>query len=348
MSQNSAIRDLIYFDFDKTTSIASQLEDGLRKEIQDTYTESTELGGGFDLKILNVGGKESDSREKLVTKSVHHDLLVRVEENLLSKNYAIDVNAEFTSNEDAVSKLHQAIKERPYVRVEGTCRFHDFGRIKSLVNGLNDIVDFLEESARAKIMKSDEYSQAKLAIERGEVGVAAESDRNKKSKGKRAVKRVNDQLEEFVNQAIAATVMSRLPEWQVCGISNMIDLLWPNRNILLLQPFEDNSQLEFISNLKSDCFVDSDPDNLLFAYSSQPDIPLTVFGLATAIPGQDKSAVVNPSSGASTATSDSIKQLETLFEGLFNTIQPIESLGRFSYFPRVTVFPLAVYSTLKR
>ncbi len=249
MSEKLPVHDLIYFDFEKTASIASQLEGGLRKEIQDIQSESGEVSGGLNLQFLNLGGKVGDSKTQLVVKSIHHDLLFRVERALMNERLIVDVNNDFPSAVDDVDILHQALLERPYVRADGICRFHDFERIKNLVNGLNAVIDFVAEAGRENIKKSSAYVQIQQEIAKETSELSLIKDRNKKSEAKRKLKQLEELLEQQIKNAVDQSSGSKLPEWQIQGITKFIDLIVPKRKLLLLQPFEDNPDLTLISNL---------------------------------------------------------------------------------------------------
>ena len=348
MSDTMPIRDLIYFDFDKAASIFSQLEDGLLTEIHETQSDTDEVGVGMNFHFLNVGGKTSDSNSRLAVKSLHHDLLTRLLHKLRAQNLFLDLAEEFASNTHDVDALHSELNDRPYLQAEGVSKFHDFERIKTLVNGLNAVIDFSAESARDSIMKSEAYKGFARQVDEAELEIRTINNSKQKSAAKKKVKTAKAQLDEIVNVAIANAQQSQLPDWQVNGIDSFINLIVPKRKMLVLQPFDDNSDLKLICNLKEDCFVDSDLDNLLFAYGSQPNVPLSIFGLATDIPEQK----TNPMEGGSAKTSetkgDAVQQLERAFETVFDGIKPIENFGRFAYYPRITVYPLAVYRIIRK
>lgn len=347
MSDTMPIRDLIYFDFDKAASIASQLEGGLQREIHETQSDSDEFGAGVNLQFLNVGGKTADSRSKLVVRSIHHDLLTRVVESLESQKLSLDLTKEFASKSHEVNDLHSKLDTRPYIQAEGVCRFHDFERIKTLVNGINAVIDFSAESAKDSIKKSEAYQIIARQVEEAEEKIATINNAKQKSAAKRQFKSAKAELEDIIEDAVANARKSQLPEWQVSGIDNFINLIVPKRKLLVLQPFDDNPELKLICNLKEDCFVDSDLDNLLFAYGSQPNVPLSVFGLATHIPTKQTSPVPEDTSDKSKKTGDPVQQLERAFETVFDGIKPIENFGRFAYYPRIAVYPLAVYRTIR-
>ena len=346
MSQNIPARDLIYFDFEKTASIASQLQGGLHKEIQESHSDTGEIGTGINLQFLNLGSKLSDSKSRLVVKSIHHDLLLRVEEALKDEELSVDVNAMFEPKGDAVERLHGILTRKPYVSAEGRCRFLDFERIKTLVNGANDIVEFASMSALDSFIKTEEYRNVEQAIHELEQEIQSLKTKKERNAAKKAVDNAKACSKAMLDSVAASAEHSLLREWQISGITKFIDLILPNRKLLILQPFECYEDFKLICNLKEDCFVDSDLDNLLFAYGSQPNVQLSVFGLATHIPSLESEEETVAERGHREAQS-AMQEIEHAFEAAFDGITPIESLGRFAYFPRVTIYPLAVYRTIR-
>lgn len=350
------LRDLIYFDFDKTASIASQLEGGLIKEIQATYSQSREIGGGIGVSLANIGGNANDSRTKLETRGIHHDLLVRVERALESDaKVAVDLNQKYqkfgdsvkTDEDKAVEELHKILSQKPYVRVEGVCRFHDYQRMKTHIDGISKIGKFMGNSARDRIEKSEAYRKLQKQIEEGEEQLKSITDRNQRKTKQRRVDNLKEQLDTEVDKILDQSREQIIPDWQAEGIKDIIDILMPNKNNLLIQPFDKPEQFKVISNLKRDCFVDSDSDNVLFHYGSQPNVKLTVFGLVTSIPKISNSEIPSDNS-SNQSTGDSIKQFEQSFNKVFDLTTQIEKFGLFAYYPRVIVYPLAVYYTIRK
>lgn len=360
--QKPFLRDLIYFDFDKTASIASQLEGGLIKEIQATYSQSREIGGGIDVSLANIGGNANDSRTKLETRGIHHDLLVRVERALFDANVAVDLNQKYQRFDDSIKtdkskvieELHKILSQKSYVRVEGVCRFHDYQRMKTYMDGFNKILEFVENLKRDSIKK---FLQKQ--IEEAEKQIESITDRNEKKTTEWKIKGLKNKLDDMVDEGLQKA-SQKIPEWQIEGIKDVIDVLMPNRNNLLIQPFDELKQFKVISNLKQDCFVDSDSDNVLFHYGSQPNVKLTVFGLVTSIPNikipkpniKTPNIETSPDSSGESNSNQSkdsdIERFEQVFNRFFDTTTEIEKLGLFAYYPRVTVYPLAVYYTIHK
>ena len=307
MSQKPFLRDLIYFDFDKTASIASQLEGGLIREIQNTHSQIREIGGGITVPFANIGGNANDSHSKMETQSIHHDLLVRVEQALFEANVAVDLNQKFddsvkTNKGKAIEELHKILSQKPYVRVEGSSEFQDYHRIKRLVGGISQ-------------------------IEQLQSGISNTHGNSKRRKGS--------------NKSGNRTTL----QTQEQMLKGVVDLLMPNRSHLFVQPFESLHEFKVVSNLKSDCSVDKDSDNVLFHYGSQPDVKLTVFGLITSVPNSNNNSNLSKKTRSS---DDATKRVSSVFDQLFDAIAPLEEYGQVAYYPSIIVYPLAVYRTIAK
>src|SRR5207302_4280150 len=90
-----ALRDLIYFDLDKASSLFSQLHGGLVKEVQEGRERSRDRRDTsiIDFKLLRQELQElaSERMSQLETRVLHHDLLVRLEEALFGLGVAVDI-----------------------------------------------------------------------------------------------------------------------------------------------------------------------------------------------------------------------------------------------------------------
>ena len=272
MSESLPVRDLIYLDFGKVASLASQLDKGLLKEIHDTQSDTNDLEGGFNIQVANFGRGKTKSRSQLVIRSIHHDLLSRLEECLLDAGLAVDLNENFDRVVPTVDKIHHKLKTAPYARVEGACRFHDYQRMKNYMDGLNKIHEFMKGSASDQVRKHLEQT---IEIEYAKLDEI--SDRNQKKRRQKELERQKKDLPKEIEKLVAAQVTNRLPVWQVNGVKDIIDLLMPRRNNLLIRPFDAIPDFIVMSNLKSEFLVDADLDHVLFAYGSQPHVPHNSF-----------------------------------------------------------------------
>src|SRR4051812_47667118 len=94
---NRFLRDLLYFDFDKAASLWSQLAGGLREKVSLTTEGQSDKKRGLTLGIPKVfeaqfSGAAAEKQSVLESKTLHHDLLNLLEENLTDLGLAVDLN----------------------------------------------------------------------------------------------------------------------------------------------------------------------------------------------------------------------------------------------------------------
>ena len=98
----TAIRDLIYFDFDKAASLLSQIEGGLPQETQNSNESSKDERNirKYDIPFFKpeFGGVSAEKQFQIQTRILHHDLIGKIETHLLDGNAGIDINSEFDSH----------------------------------------------------------------------------------------------------------------------------------------------------------------------------------------------------------------------------------------------------------
>jgi hypothetical protein len=110
-----------------------------------------------------------------------------------------------------------------------------------------------------------------------------------------------------------------------------------------------------IANLKRNCFVDEDLEHLLYGYSAQPNLQLTVFGLVTSLPppederrfniygSETDTAVAVAKADADKSEGERVESFERAFSAMFPAIQGMEKFTSFHHYPRVILHPIAVY-----
>lgn len=346
MSDGQLIRDLIYFDFDKAASIVSQIEGGMIEEFHDEEGSSRDIGGGLDVRLAKIGGSATDTTSKLVVKSVHHDLLVRVEEALFEKKVALDINTILTEGIDEIDVLREMITESPYIRAEGFCRFNDYERMKRFISGIEMLANFQIGSAFHGTSKVDEYYALQEAIDQQVRQVAAATDQHKQRSAKTKLGKLTDKKKTLESELSLHRIDENLPSWLADSLNEFIDLFMPRRNTFILQPNDKFESFKIISNLKRECIVDSDWEHVVFAYGSQPNVKLSVFGLVTSMPEPSQSKPNPFVSDAAQPTNNGIRQLTHAFTSAFDGIHPFEQIGQITWYPSVTVYPIAVYHSI--
>lgn len=343
------LRDLIYFDFDKAASVYSQVEGGLLKETQEATEGAKETRGGaqVDLKIFKPELSKS-SQEKtstLESKVLHHDLLTRLETVLQEMELLVDVNEEADSEDFDYSdqSLHSIVSKPSFVIAEGWASIEDYSRFDFFTTHLKELAGFIKRCEVQGIEQSEEYKTLKEAVDSMKEEVRKEKNGKRKAQMKFQVKELEQQVDGFL--ATDNSLDEDLPDWLLEGINLFITTLMPNRINLRVYPFEENARFEILSNLKRDCFVESDLENVAFAYGTRPNIQLSVFGLITSVPSKD-GVVFDPMENREEDSEKGEDQFENSFRQIFRAYEEFERFVRFSHYPNVTIYPIAVYQRL--
>jgi hypothetical protein len=130
-----SLYDLIYLDFNKASSIYSQIKGGLINQIQSAIesTDNVSPSAGIDIKFLKaqIGGLSQEKTSQLETKTLHHDLLVKLENELQSAGVLIDFDNHQIDVND-LDQIRNTIKNYDYVKAEGWTTIEDYERLKIL------------------------------------------------------------------------------------------------------------------------------------------------------------------------------------------------------------------------
>ena len=140
--------------------------------------------------------------------------------------------------------------------------------------------------------------------------------------------------------------MENSQNWQLEGIKLFIQSIMSSGISLRLYPFEEIPDLQIVANLKRDCFVEQDLDHILFTYTSQPNVKLTVLGLITSMPeieGHPFFTDLQPGD----QLQDPLHQLSTAFQQIFDAIMAVEEFGRLTWYPSISIYPLALYRNIR-
>lgn len=343
------LRDILYFDFEKAASLISQTDGGLSRERTEQSETSSDQRNIRKYDLLKVfksefGGIEAEKRSTLETKVLHHDLLARLEDYLFESNYALDMNS--IGAKDSLSETRQQFDHSAYLRAEGWCAIEDFDRIYEITKKFNDLITFVKRSELEGV-----YGKEEIVSHLKELDLSGQTN-TKQFKDLTAKRK---EVERLVTKGIS---WSKLPSELFEGIRNWIDTLAKHRLNIRLIPFTEHRELQIIANLKRDCFVDEDLDHLLFGYSAQPNIKLSVFGLVTSVPSKNPDNEFDIYQGdddgepsnheISDDNAENIASVEKAFRALFPAIRGMEQFTSFHHYPRIVIHPIAVYRTIRQ
>lgn len=333
------LRDLLYLDLEKAASLLSQLAGGLRERVSLGSEDKSDSNAGLSVGIprllqAKLGASGTEKTSSLETKVLHHDLLLMLETELERLGFVTDANTVMMPKDD-VDALREALVKTPYLKAHGQTVIEDYARIAEFAANFKKLAAFIATCAA----QSKPDLQALLHQREN---ASAELER---TKDKNARKRIEIQI-ATLERNISGVLAKELPspdQWLLDGINFWIDLFMKNRLNLRVYPYPESPAFQILCNLKRDCFVDQDLEHLLFGYGNRPNVPLGVFGLITSMPSK---------SGEGFDPLNEFKNVEKLadamnyeysFRQVFEAMETMQALVRFSRYPNISIHPIAVF-----
>lgn len=347
MSKSTVIRDLLYFDFDKAASIWSQFEGGLLERVSVTEDTGKDRAAGTRFGVAglaeaNLGVDYLQKTSTLKSKTLHHDLLIRVEKNLFEAGLVADLSTQVEPDQTSSTVIRAAIGDRPYLRAEGNSVLEDYRRIVAISEQFNEIIRFIGLATQETAKKSPAYTDLLRLIDQEEAAADAVKDRNQRAAKKSQIRQLRGKLEELLKPQIGG-----VDSWLLEGVRLFINTFMPSRINFRIYPFPECPSFQVLCNLKRDCFVDADLEHLLYGYGNRPNVPMAVLGLITSLPPETPSSFDPMREFVENPTLVESAGFEQGFRGLFVGMEGMEAAARFSRYPNVTVHPIAVYRSFR-
>lgn len=320
------IKEFLYFDFDKAISIYSQLEDGLINSEESSSSTGENIKPGFGASIpglkLGLEGEKIKNLSKLETKVLHHNVLQRIEERLSKEGilYKLNVEQKFSSVSEVLNKM----KDVSYFSAEGWCTIENLKRLNNLLPGYNKTIDFIEQCAQSSIKTHKEYKDELVHM-----GV------EQKNAQKEATKLRNNALEN--------SKIERLDKNLIKGMTDFFKEYLEERIQFRMQPLECMREFQLLSQLKDECFTESNENYMHYCYGLNPNFKLSVFGIVTSVPGSHSDKLFKPDFDLKSETGAIELQLRTFIEAFEN----LKSIVSFYRYPNVVFHPIAIYRSIR-
>lgn len=333
------LRDLIYFDFDRVSSLISQIEGGLKK--QSVEGQKISASGNLELegKLLSLAkmagkGDLAGSLERVQTKAVHHETLAQVESYLNRKKLLQKLDSHDLDPSQVADDVRARAERSPYLQTTGYCNFEIYSNISNLFSQFRELTTFINRCHSDAVQSSEGYKQIRDALDQAKRNSmkGAKADRENFHREVR-------KAEALLAEATASSFQA--PEQHLLdGIQLWIKTFAPNRRTLRVIPFEQNKNFQVICDLKADCFVDGDVQRLLMSYGSFPSVKLGLIGLITGIPSKADPAV-RPEDFVQNGSKED--EFVGAFQNLFLAASAFERFLGLGRYPNIFVQPLAIY-----
>lgn len=256
MKNPQFLRDYLYIDLPRISSLYSQLTGGLVTEIAHSRTSEHDEKNirQYDLKVFKpeFGGSKTEGTEFVETRVMHHDLVNEVEALLLKNNFCIDANNALNPSLIESGEAHERLRDAFYIKANGWALMEDFERIKSTSKRFNDLVKFINGSSLHNFKESSEYRALERQLEELKENSKSIKDRNQRSEYNRQVRVIEDQINEAVKNASSA---GGIDQWVVDGIQTWVDVLVSKAIFFYLYPFPEYPAFHLQGHLKEECFM---------------------------------------------------------------------------------------------
>ncbi len=232
-----ALRDLVYLDFDKAASIWSQCQQGLpdRMSVTEDSGQSTAAGTKFGLLSIagaNLGVDYLEKRSTLESRTLHHDVLNRVELHLADSGLVTDLSESLDAGESSADQVRRAIAGRPYLRAEGPSVVEDYRQILKICQKFNDLATFVGRSGQEGVKQSPEFKQLANLVAEAKGNLNQVKDRNQKAAQRQKVKGMERQLDE-----LSKSKVEPVDQWIIDGIRLWIETFMSSRINFRVYPF---------------------------------------------------------------------------------------------------------------
>jgi hypothetical protein len=342
------IKDFIYFDLDKAMSLLSQLDGKVITDIQEQVDNEKDERNirQYDLKLFKpeFGGVETSKNSLLTTGVAHHSIFNLLETKLNEFGLLTKITADTDLGDDK-DELFNLLQDKYYVIAEGYVNFEDFKKIEFILNNFNDISKFISQCAFSGVEESDEYKSALTSYQEQRDTAEKIKDKNQR---RYQLKQISSAEEEFRKKLVDSAGVETMDDWLVEGINLFINTFLKDKNMIRVFPFEERPENHFIANLKSECYIDDNIENIINAYGTKPNVKLTIFGLITSLPSSNGLSF-NALDEYTNLTDDMSQKivLEKAFREIFTGMEEVEKYVKFARYPNVTLYPIAVYRDIK-
>ena len=343
------LRDLLYLDLGKATSLLSQIEGGLVKEIKekDERVETKSGDAKLGLKILESGIERGSSDSAAIEriKVLHHELLETIEQWLFTNGFALDLSEVAVEQEKKISpeQFRELITHVSYIRAEGWTTIEDFSNLQEMAKNFSYLVEFINNCNKYALETNEAYTKLKQEIDEEKRQARKITDRNARAKALRPIENKESLLEKMIGEV---TQIVAPDDWLLEGIQKWIEQFNPKQIHFRLKPF-DGHDIEVISNLKREYFLDTDIDHLLFTYGLRPNIKLTLLGLITSVPLREENDTSTENADAQEILRGESEQFQLAFRNVFKAMGGFEKFSSFASYPNIKIYPIAVYRKIE-
>jgi len=344
------IKDFIYLDIDKLSSLYSQLIDGFVQYSEETVINSSDNRNirNYNFKIFRheAGSVEADSRQLKEVRVGHHDVYNRLEKELYCKGFIVDVGTDVV-REDIFSGVASSVFEDTLcVKAEGRIVLEDYERMTRIAENYQETTKFVNYSIRNNLLELPEIKKIIQQIDDIKSKYIQIKNSKQNSKENKILRELEKNLEDF----LASREIGKVDQWIIEGLKTWVRVFLPNIFSVRLYPFDDIDDFHIMSNVKRNFFISSDIESIHYLFGSKPTIKVTMLGVITSVP-KDNIDFFDPMKEFLKANLNEPGNehiaVESGFRGVFRGSDGLEEMMRTCRYPRIMVQPIAIYRAVK-
>lgn len=345
------IKDFIYLDMDKVSSLYSQLTGGIiqRYEVSSVSSGDSRNLRNYDFKIFKheAGSVQSDSQAFTETRVSHHDLYNELENKLFADGYAAEIGVDISKDQIISGDATEIFANILCVRAEGWSVLEDYTRMSRIADNYNEIALIINKSIESTTKETEEYKEMQQQIEQQSSAIKTITNKAVRKQKTKELK----QLTDAIDTLLRTKRVGNIDEWIIEGMKKWIDVFLPRIFNFRLYPFEDLDSFHILSNLKKEFFLDNDTESLHFLYGSKPTVKLSMLGIVTSVPpiGDNKFDPMTEFAELESENKEGheAESIERGFRGVFRGFDGFEKMVRTCRYPRLMVHPIAIYRSIK-
>jgi len=155
------IKDFIYLDMEKVSSLYSQLSGGIVQSVEasSTTAENSKNLRNYDFKVFKheAGGTESGVQALKEIRVSHHEIYNELENSLFSEGYAAEVGVDITKEDVDSGEATKIFENALCIKAEGYVVLEDYQRITRIAHNYEDITNFINSSVKSNLKENAEY-----------------------------------------------------------------------------------------------------------------------------------------------------------------------------------------------
>lgn len=344
------IKDFMYLDMEKVSSLYSQLSGGIVQSVEasSTTSENSKNLRNYDFKIFKheAGGTETESQALKEVRVSHHDIYNELESDLFEKGYAAEIGVDITREAVESGEATKIFESALCIKVEGDVVLEDYERITRIAHNYEDIVGFINSSIKSNLTDTPELKKIIDKVD------AMKDDIKKLKNGAAKTKKKNELIdfEKNLSALLSSREIGKVDSWIIDGLKTWVRVFLPDVFNVRVYPFEDSENFHVMSNVKRKFFLDDDTESVHYLFGSKPTIKVTMLGVITSIPKKDGDSF-DPMKEFESENLDEdgneSQSFENGFRGVFRGFDGLEEMIRTCRYPRIMVQPIAIYRAIR-